>query len=160
MTWRTHGCLASPSFSAVVSMAFHHHLMSLSTLIAALRFETPSFPDGKRGQGLSSEPAFAGSRSSDGTRGRDNDGDGDEAMGAQLSSAWDLTIAQALFQPQSRELLWLLTWFQGVAAANHVLHTLSGDARLHLMAPCGVCRRCRALHHHHRGPSSSFPAMR
>jgi hypothetical protein len=46
------------------------HLPAL-IIIATLRFETASFPNGKRGQGLSSEPAFAGS--SDGTRGRDDE---------------------------------------------------------------------------------------
>ena len=50
------------------------------------------------------------------------------------SSPWDLTIAQALFQPQSRELLLFLTWFQGVVAVNHVLHTPTRDYSLMFVA--------------------------
>ena len=120
--------------------------------------ETPSFPDGERGLGLSSEPAFAWGQSSDGTRGRDDE-TRLRAISSQLSSGY-LTIAQALFQPQSRELLLVLIWFQGVDAGNHVLHTPSRDSvHVHRELQLSVVV---VLHHrqHHRGPSSSFPAMR
>lgn len=73
--------IMSISNSQATAITNPSHLPAL-IIIVTLRFETASFPNGKRGQGLSSEPAFAGS--SDGTRGRDNKMEASELSSALL----------------------------------------------------------------------------
>lgn len=97
--------------------------------IAALRFRNAVVSERKRGQGLSSEPAFDGS--SDGTRGRDDEMEAraqlsSPLLGVPVDRASSLSAA-------SRQCLLSSTWLQGVDAVNHVLHTIQVMLDLHLI---------------------------
>jgi hypothetical protein len=122
-------------------------------IIATIRFETPSFPNGNRGQGLSSEPAFAGS--SDGNKGTRRR---DEAIGAQLQLSWGPDDRASSLSAAIARAVVILDMVSGcVCCLSRVTHTLSGYYCL--------CSPSRASSHVLCGgrassSSSSFPAMR
>jgi len=78
----------------------------------------------------------------------------------QLTCWGYLTISASSLSAALRWLLMFLTWFQSVAAVNHVLHSFERCSIFNLMA-AGVVVGGRVVHHqrHHHGPSVQLPAI-